>query len=92
MSRPARRYSIRLGASMTLYVISLFVAVYLVEHRHVAGPVLWPLALLPAVGIVGAFYAVGMLREAVASYREAAREAGVERYFGIWRERGESGE
>ena len=33
-----------------------------------------------------------MLREAVASYREAAREAGVERYFGIWRERGESGE
>src|SRR6478735_10135436 len=61
MPTPARRYSIRIGVSMTFYVISLFVAIYLVEHRHVAGPVLWPLALLPAVGILGAFYAVGML-------------------------------
>jgi predicted transcriptional regulator len=33
-----------------------------------------------------------MLREAVAAYREAAREAGVERYFGIWLERRENGE
>ena len=34
-----------------------------------------------------------VLREAVAAYREAAQEAGIERYFGIWRDRtSESGE
>ena len=34
-----------------------------------------------------------VLREAVAAYREAAQEAGIERYFGIWRDRAsESGE
>jgi predicted transcriptional regulator len=34
-----------------------------------------------------------MLREAVTAFREASREAGIERYFGIWRDRAnESGE
>jgi predicted transcriptional regulator len=34
-----------------------------------------------------------VLREAVAAYREAAQERGIERYFGIWRERSsEAGE
>jgi predicted transcriptional regulator len=34
-----------------------------------------------------------MIREAVAAYREASRETGIERYFGIWRDRpGETGE
>ena len=34
-----------------------------------------------------------VLREAVSAFREAAREPGIERYFGIWRERStESGE
>jgi len=27
----------------------------------VTGPIVWPLALLPGLGIVGAFYAIGML-------------------------------
>ena len=61
VSRPVRRYSIRLGVSMTLYVVTLFAGVYLVNQRHVTGPVLWPLALLPGLAIVGAFYAIGML-------------------------------
>jgi hypothetical protein len=61
MPRPARRYMVRLGISMTLYVVSLLAAVYLVEQRHVAGAILWPLALLPGLCIVGAFYAIGML-------------------------------
>lgn len=30
-----------------------------------------------------------MLREAVAAYREARQQAGIERYFGIWRGRSE---
>lgn len=34
-----------------------------------------------------------VLREAVAAFRGAAQEAGIERYFGIWRDRaGEAGE
>ena len=34
-----------------------------------------------------------LLREAVAAFREASQEAGIERFFGIWRERaGEAGE
>ena len=34
-----------------------------------------------------------LLREAVAAFREARQEAGIERYFGIWRDRaGEGGE
>lgn len=60
-SRPARRYVVRLGVSMTVYIVTLFAGVYLVRHQHVSGPVVWPLALLPGLGIVGAFYAIGML-------------------------------
>lgn len=34
-----------------------------------------------------------MIREAVGAFRESSQEAGIERYFGIWRDRpGESGE
>lgn len=34
-----------------------------------------------------------VLREAVAAFREAKQGAGIERYFGIWRDRaGETGE
>jgi hypothetical protein len=52
---------VRLGVSMTVYAVSLIVAVYLVNQRQVTGPLLWPLALLPGLAIVGAFYAIGML-------------------------------
>ena len=59
--RPIRRYAVRLGISMAVYVVTLVVAVYLVNQRQVTGPILWPLALLPGLAIVGAFYAIGML-------------------------------
>jgi len=59
--RATRRYTVRLGVSMTIYVISLFIAVYLVAHHRVGGPLAWGLALLPGLAIVGAFYAIGML-------------------------------
>jgi hypothetical protein len=61
MPSSVRRYMVRLGISMTVYVVSLLVAVYLVNQHQVTGPILWPLALLPGVAIVGAFYAIGML-------------------------------
>ena len=59
--RATRRYTVRLGVAMALYVVTLFAGVYLVNQRHVTGPVLWPLALLPGLAIVGAFYAIGRL-------------------------------
>ena len=46
---------------MALYVVTLFAGVYLVNQRHVTGSILWPLALLPGLCILGAFYAIGML-------------------------------
>jgi hypothetical protein len=61
MPHSVRRYMVRLGVSMTVYVVSLLVAVYLVNQHQVTGPILWPLALLPGLAIVGAFYAIGML-------------------------------
>ncbi|MBO0748830.1 MAG: hypothetical protein J2O44_00155 [Porphyrobacter sp.] len=58
---PARRYLVRLGISMSIYVVALLAAVYLVRHQLVHGPALWLAALLPGLAIVGAFYAIGML-------------------------------
>ena len=59
--RATRRYTVRLGVSMTAYVVSLLAAVYLVGHHRVDGPLAWALAVLPGLAIVGAFYAIGML-------------------------------
>jgi hypothetical protein len=61
VSTPIRRYFVRLGLSMSVYVVALFAAVYLVRHELVHGPALWVAALLPGLAIVGAFYAIGML-------------------------------
>jgi hypothetical protein len=52
---------VRLGVSMTLYVVSLLGAVYFARWGHGTGPLMWLLALLPGLCIVGAFYAIGML-------------------------------
>lgn len=61
MGAPTRRYMIRLFTSMGIYMVSLFTAVYLLKHHLVEGWAMWPLALLPGLSILGAFYAVGML-------------------------------
>jgi hypothetical protein len=58
---PTRRYLIRLFTAMGLYVVSLFAAKYLTNHHLVKGWTIWPLALLPGLSIVGAFYAIAML-------------------------------
>jgi len=61
MGAPTRRYLIRLFTSMGIYMVSLLTAVYLLKHHLVEGWAMWPLAILPGLSIVGAFYAVGML-------------------------------
>ena len=53
-----RRYLTRLGVLMTIYMITLFAAVYLFRHDLVSGPIAYPLAILPALPIIGVFWAV----------------------------------
>jgi hypothetical protein len=43
---------------MTIYMITLFLAVYAFRHHLVSGPVAYPLAILPALPVIGVFWAV----------------------------------
>jgi hypothetical protein len=61
MPAATRRYLVRLFTAMAIYMASLFAAKYLIKHQLVGGWAVWPLALLPGLSVVGAFYAVGML-------------------------------
>ena len=56
-----RRYMQRLAAAMGIYLVSLFAAEYLISRDLVGGPLVWVLAVIPGLAIVGAFYAVAML-------------------------------
>ena len=53
-----RRYVLRLAALMSFYLVSLFAAVYAFRHHLVSGPIAWPLAILPALPVIGVFWAV----------------------------------
>ena len=57
-SPATRRYLIRLAVLMSIYLITLFVTVYAFRHQLVSGPLAYPLAILPAVPIIGVFWAV----------------------------------
>ena len=57
-SPATRRYLMRLAVLMTLYMITLFAAVYAFRHHLVSGPLAWPLAVLPALPVIGVFWAV----------------------------------
>lgn len=57
-SPATRRYLARMAVLMTLYMVTLFAAVYAFRHDLVSGPMAWPLAILPALPIVGVFWAV----------------------------------
>ena len=57
-SPATRRYLIRLAVLMSAYLVTLFVAVYAFRHQLVSGPLAYPLAILPAVPIIGVFWAV----------------------------------
>jgi hypothetical protein len=58
---PLRRYLKRLGSSMVIYVVSLFAATYLISRNLVEGPIVWIMALMPGIAVVGAFYSIAML-------------------------------
>lgn len=56
-----RRYLVRLGSSMAIYLGSLFAAKYLISRGLVDGLVMWVLGLIPGLAVVGSFYAIAML-------------------------------
>ena len=53
-----RRYVIRIAVLMSIYLIALFSAVYAFRHGLVSGPGAYALAILPALPIIGVFWAV----------------------------------
>jgi hypothetical protein len=48
----------RLAALMTFYVVSLLVTTYLFKHELVSGPAAYALAIIPALPVIGVFWAV----------------------------------
>lgn len=60
LSLAARRYYFRFFGAMMLYLVSLFAAKYLARHDMVDGLVLWVLAALPGLAIIGAIWAIAM--------------------------------
>ncbi len=61
MQPPARRYMLRITASMVAYMVGLIGANYLLERELVSGPLAVGIALVPGLAIASVFYAVGML-------------------------------
>lgn len=61
MSPPYRRYVRRIFVTMSLYIVTLFVAVSQFRQGHVEGPLAWLLALLPGLCVAGVFWALGKL-------------------------------
>ena len=53
-----RRYTIRLAVLMSIYLLTLFVAVRLFRAEAISGPLAYGLAVLPALPVIGVFWAV----------------------------------
>lgn len=61
MSPARRRYTLRLAAGMTAYLITLSLAVTFLRHGNLTGPLAWLLALLPGLSVASVFWAFGRL-------------------------------
>lgn len=53
-----KRYVIRLLVLMSFYVAALLAAVWTFKHTHISGVAAYALAVLPALPIIGVFWAV----------------------------------
>jgi len=53
-----RRYTMRLAILMAAYLVTLFAAVRLLRSHSVEGPAAYALAVLPALPVIGVFWAV----------------------------------
>ena len=60
-SKPNRRFLFRLAGSAAVFALSVTAAKHLIGQGFVDAPLVWVFALIPAIAIVGMFYACGML-------------------------------
>ncbi len=60
-SKPNRRYLFRIGISVVVFGLAFKVGRYLTTNGLVDGPLVWVLALIPGLAMLGCFYAIGML-------------------------------
>jgi len=61
MPEAFRRYSVRVIASMSGYTLAVLTTTSLIRHHIVAGWPVYPLAVLPALFIIGLFWVIGKL-------------------------------
>jgi len=59
-SKAERRYVYRLAPTMALYIVFLFIAKWSIHHLHPTGLVVYLLAVLPALPLIGSFAIVGL--------------------------------
>lgn len=60
MSPAARRYLTRFMPTMTVYVAALMASIFIMRGSELAGPLLWLLAVLPALPLVGIIAIIGL--------------------------------
>jgi hypothetical protein len=60
LSKAGRRYIYRLAPTMALYLLFLFIAQWTFHHLHPTGLIVYPLAVLPALPLVGTLAIVGL--------------------------------
>ncbi|MEO6581550.1 MAG: hypothetical protein ABIN68_01930 [Sphingomicrobium sp.] len=60
-SSAQRRYVARVLAAMVGYLITLFLAEYLIDDQKIGGPLAWLVALLPGLCVASVFWAIGRL-------------------------------
>ncbi len=59
-TKARRRYIYRLAPTMLVYFIFLFIAQWTFHHLHPVGPVVYLLAILPALPLIGSLAIVGL--------------------------------
>jgi hypothetical protein len=59
-TKAGRRYVYRLAPTMALYLLFLFIAQWIFHHLHPTGLVVYLLAVLPALPLIGSLAIVGL--------------------------------
>src|SRR5258705_5405245 len=60
VTKAGRRYVYRLAPTMALYLLFLFIAKWSFHHLHPTGLVVYLLAVLPALPLIGSLAVVGL--------------------------------
>jgi hypothetical protein len=60
MSPAAKRYLIRFFPAMGAYVAVLFVSIWMIKHLAPQGPLLWGLAIAPALPVIAVIAIMGL--------------------------------